>query len=92
MRKRTFWGLLTVQTKVSGKLGRPMPLRLDDFDVELPEPIDDELLSEKGLDTSKPGKCLLAWQHLRLCHFTSRYIPPFTLFEKIQDRTFQICT
>lgn len=58
MRKRTFWGLVTMQTKVSGKLGRPMPLRLYDFDVELPEPIDDELLSDKGLDTSKPGKCL----------------------------------
>jgi hypothetical protein len=57
MRKRTFWGLLTIQTTLSGKLGRPMPLRLDDFDVEMPEPMDDELLSEKGLDTSKPGKC-----------------------------------
>lgn len=58
MRKRVFWGLITIQVMLSGKLGRPMPMRLDDFDVEMPEPVDDELLSEKGLDTSKPGKCL----------------------------------
>lgn len=66
MRKRTFWGLLTIQVTLSGKLGRPMPLRLDDFDVEMPDPIDDELLSEKGLDTSKPGKCL---HHVGLAGF-----------------------
>jgi hypothetical protein len=58
MRKRTFWGLLIIQITLSGKLGRPMPLRLNDFDVEMPEPVDDELLSEKGLDTSKPGECV----------------------------------
>lgn len=66
MRKRTFWGLIAIQTTLSGKLGRPMPMRLDDFDVEIPEPIDDELLSEKGLDTSKPGTCL---HHVGLAAF-----------------------
>ena len=66
MRKRTFWGLLTIQVTLSGKLGRPMPLRLDDIDVEMPDPMDDELLSEKGLDTSKHGKCL---HHVGLAAF-----------------------
>ena len=58
MRKRTFWGLLAIHVTLSGKLGRPMPFRMEDFDVEIPEPIDDDLLSENGLDTSRPGKCL----------------------------------
>jgi hypothetical protein len=57
MRKRTFWGLLAIHITLSGKLGRPMMFGLQDFDVEFPEPVDDELLSEKGLDTSRPGKC-----------------------------------
>jgi hypothetical protein len=58
MRKRTFWSLLTIHVTLSGKLGRPLALRLEDFDVEMPEPLDDELLSEKELDTSRSGKCL----------------------------------
>lgn len=58
MRKRVFWGLLAIQITLSGKLGRPIPMRIDDFDVEIPEPVDDELLSEKGLDTSKSSKCI----------------------------------
>ncbi|KAL3425283.1 hypothetical protein PVAG01_02074 [Phlyctema vagabunda] len=59
MRKRTFWSLLAIDLTLSGKLGRPMTMRNEDFDVELPEPMDDELLSERGLDTSNgPGRCL----------------------------------
>lgn len=57
MRKRIFWSLLAVHVTLCGKLGRPMPIRLEDMDVEMPEPLDDELLSENGLDTSRPGTC-----------------------------------
>lgn len=57
MRKRTFWALLAIHVTLSGKLGRPMAFRMEDFDVEMPEPMDDELLSEEGLDTSKRGSC-----------------------------------
>jgi hypothetical protein len=57
MRKRTFWSIMAIHVTLSGKLGRPMAIRLEDIDVEFPEPIDDELLSENGLDTSRPGKC-----------------------------------
>ena len=57
MRKRTFWSILLMQILVCGKLGRPMPLREQDFDVELPEPVDDDLLSEGGIDVSRQGKC-----------------------------------
>lgn len=55
MRKRIFWSLLVVHVNLSGKLGRPMPLRLEDFDIEIPELIDDNLPSEANLD--KRAKC-----------------------------------
>jgi hypothetical protein len=57
IRKRVFWSLLVIHVVVAGNLGRPMALRSDDWDVEMPEAIDDQLLSESGLDTSRPGKC-----------------------------------
>lgn len=71
MRKRTFWAILAVHTTLSGKLGRPMALRWEDFDCEIPEPMDDELLSETGLDTSRPGTCrhhigIVAWKMIPL--------------------------
>jgi Fungal specific transcription factor domain len=67
MRKRTFWSILVIHVTLSGKLGRPMHLKAADFDVEHPEPIDDDLLSEAGIDTSRTGKCihsigLTAWR------------------------------
>jgi hypothetical protein len=58
IRKRIFWSLLAFSVTLSGKMGRPMSIRYEDFDVEMLEPIDDDLLSENGLDTSRPGKCL----------------------------------
>lgn len=46
MRKRTFWSLLVLHVHISGKLGRPMPLRLEDFDIEMPEAEPDSLPEE----------------------------------------------
>jgi len=57
MRKRIFWIILAIDVTLSGKLGRPMRLRYEDLDVEFPEVMDDELLSEDGLDMSRPGTC-----------------------------------
>ncbi|KAH6669576.1 fungal-specific transcription factor domain-containing protein [Halenospora varia] len=58
MRKRIFYTLLICHVTLSGKLGRPMALRPEDFDVELPEEIDDEFLSENSIDTSRTGRCI----------------------------------
>lgn len=68
MRKRTFWSLLTMHVMTCGKLGRPMPLREEDFDVELPEPVDDDLLTDDGIDASRPGKChfLVVMEYFKL--------------------------
>lgn len=57
MRKRVFWGIVILHVTVSGNLGRPLALRSEDCDVEMPEALDDDLLSDDGLDRSKPGKC-----------------------------------
>ena len=57
MRKRVFWSINWIHVLIGGALGRPMALQAGDWDVEIPEPIDDELLSEEGLDTSRKGTC-----------------------------------
>ena len=49
MRKRVFWSLLVINVTVGGKLGRPMPLRMQDFDIEMPDPIGDSLPGETNL-------------------------------------------
>ena len=55
MRKRIFWSLLVIHVSLSGKLGRPMPLRMEDFDIEIPEIVADNLPGEANL--SKWAKC-----------------------------------
>ncbi|KAL8919316.1 MAG: hypothetical protein Q9172_005037 [Xanthocarpia lactea] len=57
LRKRIFLSVLVIHVIISGKLGRPMPLREEDYDVELPQAVDDNLLSDEGIDTSREGKC-----------------------------------
>ncbi|MCJ1321321.1 hypothetical protein MMC15_006665 [Xylographa vitiligo] len=56
-RKRVFWSILAIHVTISGKLGRPMPIREEDYDVGFPLPVDDDLLVETGLDTSREGNC-----------------------------------
>lgn len=46
MRKRIFWTLHALSTNLSGKLGRPMALTVEDIDVEFPEPVNDCLPGE----------------------------------------------
>lgn len=57
IRKRVFWSIMVIHVITAGNLGRPMAMRSVDWDVEMPEAVDDELLSDNGIDTSKPGKC-----------------------------------
>jgi hypothetical protein len=58
MRKRIFWSLLTIHVTLSGKLGRPMSLRIEDFDIEIPEAISDGQLTHDGISRSLSEKCL----------------------------------
>ncbi|KAK9467499.1 fungal-specific transcription factor domain-containing protein [Lipomyces arxii] len=51
MRKRVFWNLLSLETAISSRLGRPLALSQENFDTELPLAVDDEHLN--GTDFSK---------------------------------------
>jgi len=47
MRKRVFWSLLSCHVMVGAKLGRPLLIKVEDFDVELPKNIHDYLPEEQ---------------------------------------------
>ncbi|KAI1436815.1 fungal-specific transcription factor domain-containing protein [Xylaria sp. CBS 124048] len=57
LRKRVWWVILSTAVMLNGRMGRPMPIRLEDMDVEFPQIIPDEQLTEDGVDTSIPGRC-----------------------------------
>ncbi|KAL1837599.1 hypothetical protein VTJ49DRAFT_3617 [Mycothermus thermophilus] len=58
VRKRVWWAILGILSTLNGRLGRPMPITLEEFDVEFPVAINDEYIGEKGiLDPSKIGYC-----------------------------------
>lgn len=58
VRKRVWWAILGVLITLNGRLGRPMPISLEEFDVDFPIAIKDEYLGENGvLDASKIGHC-----------------------------------
>lgn len=55
MRKRTWWSLHMIVIMLHGRLGKPMLIRSEDIDVEFPEVVADELLTENGvLESSHP--------------------------------------
>ncbi|KAK3985082.1 hypothetical protein QBC44DRAFT_251303 [Cladorrhinum sp. PSN332] len=58
MRKRVWWSIMAVFVTLNGRLGRPMPISVQDIDVEFPIAIPDEFLGEEGiLDPTKVGHC-----------------------------------
>jgi hypothetical protein len=50
IRKRVFWSILTINSTLSGKLGRPMPIRPEGFDIEIPEPMDNDVMAETEMN------------------------------------------
>lgn len=57
LRKRTWWVTLTVVVAVAGRRGCPIPISVDDFDTEFPEPVADEHLSDEGIDAVQTIPC-----------------------------------
>lgn len=53
LRKRTWWVILMSCVASTGRRGQPMPISVQDFDVSLPEPYNDDALLEAGIDQSK---------------------------------------
>lgn len=48
MRKRVWWCLYTIEVSICYKLGRPAGITAGDYDIELPERIDDDYLTAGG--------------------------------------------
>ncbi|OTB01323.1 hypothetical protein M426DRAFT_323591 [Hypoxylon sp. CI-4A] len=57
LRKRIWWALVSTVVTLNGRMGRPMPIRLEDIDSGFPETIADELLTEDGVDTTRSLPC-----------------------------------
>lgn len=57
MRKRVFWAIFGITVETAAKLGRPMPLRMDDIDVPYPVPLEDSEISDHGIASSRSGRC-----------------------------------
>lgn len=49
MRKRVFWCVMTIESSLAAKLGRPISLREGDYDVEYPERAEDDDITETGI-------------------------------------------
>ncbi|CAK7266656.1 hypothetical protein SEPCBS57363_002200 [Sporothrix epigloea] len=78
LRKRAWWGALMLAATLNGRLGRPMPIRVEDFDTELPVAIDDEYLTEEGItDLSMIGKAPFL-VGLHAMRFTPLYMDMFS--------------
>lgn len=48
LRKRIFWSVLACHVTIGSKLGRPLSIHIEDFDVELPQILHDNLPDEEG--------------------------------------------
>ncbi|KAL1866235.1 hypothetical protein VTK73DRAFT_4850 [Phialemonium thermophilum] len=58
VRKRVWWACLALAVTVNGRLGRPMPISLEEFDAEFPIAVPDEYLTDEGItDASQIGHC-----------------------------------
>ncbi|KAK4223838.1 transcriptional activator protein acu-15 [Podospora fimiseda] len=58
IRKRVWWAIMAVFVTLNGRLGRPMPISVQDIDTEFPIAIPDEFLGSEGvLDSTKIGHC-----------------------------------
>ncbi|CAH0027703.1 unnamed protein product [Clonostachys rhizophaga] len=60
LRKRIWWVLITIYVAVTGRRGRPMPITVEEFDTAFPEPLNDEQLTETGVDRTQSTPC--NWQ------------------------------
>lgn len=58
MRKRVWWLIIMMGVALNGRMGKPMPIRLEEIDVDFPENIPDEQLTKDGVDTTRGGRCL----------------------------------
>lgn len=58
IRKRLWWSIFMIVVVLYGRIGKPMPIRGEDFDTELPICIPDECIDETGItEPERIGDC-----------------------------------
>ncbi|KAK3107954.1 hypothetical protein LTR53_017983, partial [Teratosphaeriaceae sp. CCFEE 6253] len=72
MRKRVFWTIMLFHINCSGNFGRPQPLRFEDFDIELPDPVTDNLPKETDLSPWKQCSWRAGLEGFKLLKILSR--------------------
>ncbi|KAK5716933.1 hypothetical protein LTR17_016226 [Elasticomyces elasticus] len=72
MRKRVFWTIMLFHINCSGNFGRPQPLRFEDLDIELPDPVHDCLPEEGGLSEWKKCSFRAGLEGFKLLKILSR--------------------
>ncbi|KAK4903128.1 hypothetical protein LTR27_000056 [Elasticomyces elasticus] len=72
MRKRVFWTIMLFHINCSGNFGRPQPLRFEDLDIELPDPVHDHLPEEGGLSEWKKCSFRAGLEGFKLLKILSR--------------------
>lgn len=75
LRKRAFWIAMSIDVGISSKLNRPIGVSPDDYDVELPERIEDEYITEEKFTQTPPGPDVatsidIAFGLFRIAEFT----------------------
>jgi hypothetical protein len=70
VRKRVWWSILGLAVTLNGRLGRPMPIALEEFDVELPAAVSDQYITDEGISETP---------HLTACEF----LVGFTTFRMV---------
>ncbi|KUI57360.1 Activator of stress genes 1 [Cytospora mali] len=56
MRKRLWWCVFMLVVTLYGRIGMPIPIRAEDFDVEMPICVPDEAITENGIIESERNK------------------------------------
>lgn len=86
VRKRTWWSLFMIVVMLYGRLGKPMPIRTEDIDVDWPVAIPDEYITEDGItDPEKIGDCywLVAVSGIKLsCLFMDMWNNVYSVRQK----------
>lgn len=72
LRRRIFWSLYSLHVSIAGKLGRPMALRLQDLDIEIPQALPDYLPDEVNLSVWRKCSFQVAPHAMKLISIMSQ--------------------
>lgn len=85
VRKRVWWLTLGLAVTLNGRLGRPMPITMDEFDVEFPLAVPDECITDDGIiESDKECSFVVSINSLKLVPL---YIQMYSTIYSVRRRT-----